>query len=176
MLNPLLVTAFLIIIPAVSFSQELESKYTEVGRFVGLLDEVPVEYVGTYNNERDRSSVTIDERTGFTVILAQTRLIASDGSLDNAGIGILISPLITGLPPGADVTVTSDAGFYVASVDFDGRLAVKDLDFSQVDLSFSISGLLVPVIRNKNSEFQRDPDRDPINITGTFSGTPTYRE
>ena len=176
MLKHLLITALLTTIPAVSFSQELESKYTEVGRFVGTLDDTPVDYVSTYNNERERSSVTIDERTGFAMILAQTRSIASDGSLGNAGIGVLIGPLMAGLPAGADVTVTSDAGFYIAGVDFDGRLPIKDLDYSETNLSFSVSGMLVPVKRGDNSEFQRDPDRDPINITGTFSGTPTYRE
>ena len=137
---------------------------------------MPVDYVGTYNNERERSSVTIDERTGFAMILAEARSIASDGSLGNAGIGVLIGPLVTGLPPSADVTVSSDTGIYVASPDFDGRLPIKDLDYSETNLSFSISGTLVPVKRDKNHEFQRDPDRDPINITGTFSGTPTYRE
>ena len=176
MLKHLLITALLTAIPAVSISQELESKYTEVGRFVGTLDDVPVDYVGTYNNERERSSVTIDNRTGVAMILAETRLIASDGTLDNAGIGVLIGPLITGLSPNADVTVFGNEGIYVAGPDFDGRLAVGALDYSETSLSFSISGMLVPVKRGDNSEFQRDPDRDPINITGTFSGTPTYRE
>jgi len=176
MLKHLLITAFLTIIPSVSFTQELESKYTEIGRFVGTLDDLPVDYVGTYDNERDRSSVTIDKRSGFPTILAQTRLIASDGSLDKPGIGLMIGPLMAGLPSGANVTVRTDAGFYIAGEDFDGLILVEDLHFSETNLSFSVSGMLVPVNRDSNFEFQRDPDRDPINITGTFSGTPTYRE
>ena len=91
------------------------------------------------------------------------------------GVGILIGPLMAGASTNADVTVFGADGMYNASPDFDGRLAVQDLEYSEKNLSFSFSGELVPVIRG-SSGFDRDPDRTPINISGRFSGTPSYKK
>ena len=170
-----ILAAVLTAIPMILLGQELDSRYTEVGRFAGTLGETPISFIGTFDNERGRSSVTIDDRSGFPMILTQTRSIASDGTLTRPGVGILIGPVMAGATPKADVTVMSEEGFYVASVDFDGSLPVQDLIHTETSLSFSINGQVVPVTREK-SIFQRDPSREPLNITGFFDGTPTYKK
>ena len=139
--------ATLMMFPVFSEAQELDSRYTEVGRFIGTLGEVSVDFVGTFDNERERSSVTINERSGFPMISVQTRSIALDGSLTKPGVGVLIGPIMVGSSSKADVTVMSDDGFYVANMDFDGSLPLQALTYDATSLSFSVLGQLVPVKR-----------------------------
>lgn len=161
--------------PLMLAAQELSARYTKVGEFIGTLGDNKISFVGTFDNDRDRSSITIDARSGFPVILAQTRTIGSDGSLTQPGAAFMIGPIMSGLPNGVEVTVRGKDGFYVAGPDFDGRLPISDLEMSEDFLSFTVSGTLVAVKR-VDTEFQRDPDREQISISGTFTGTPAYRE
>ena len=170
-----ILSAVLTAFPMSTTAEELDPRYTEVGRMIGTLDDTPFEFVGTFDSEREKSSVTIDARSGFPMILAQTRSVASDGSLTNPGVGVLIGPIMAGAPSKAEVTMMSEEGFYVASPDFDGSLPLQDLVFDETSLSFSVVGTLIPVKR-ENSEFKRDPSREPISISGAFNGTPTYRK
>lgn len=156
-------------------AQDLDARYTQIGTFEGMLGDAPVTFIATMDHERDKSSVTIDDRSGFTIILAQTRSIATDGDLSAPGIGFLLGPLMPSLPNNADVTVMTESGFYVADPDVGGRIPVTDLEYSETSLSFTIDAKIAPVVR-VDWEFEPDPERQPIALSGRFEGTPTWKK
>ncbi|WP_371171545.1 hypothetical protein [Aliiroseovarius sp. 2305UL8-7] len=155
-------------------AQDLDARYAPIGAFEGMLGDAPVSLVATMDLERDKSSVTIDNRSGFPIIGARTRSIGSDGKLTSPGIAFLFGPLMPGASSDAEVTIMSESGFYVAKPDLDGRVPVVDLEYSETSLSFAIEAMISPVIRVEG-EFEPDPDRQPIAVSGRFEATPDWK-
>ena len=156
-------------------AQQIDSKYEQVGTLTGTLGGNEFEFVATYNTERERSTLTIRD-VGTAVISIQTETIADDGSLTFPGVGLVIGPILPGLPANADadadVTFVADDGFYVSDIDLGGRLPVQNLEYSEASITFSINGTLQPVKR-ANSVFEIDPKRESQAFVAAFEGVPT---